>query len=420
MPVFYLALRAAKGDVMILSTGKNDFLNNMFDRFRWSANTYETPEEIIAYLRELGVFNKKISAVSAIGSVRFLSVGNWKYRAIDKLKEAGIVTKAERYERVRKRLILCDGDVCDSEDCLDLLKNVSVSRCACLCEPLLILFEDGNVLELLPRFGIGLRIGYNTLPKEMQDGVNRCEYDIGILFNPCVSGRKLAWLEVFSTVETSVSNIKDKGGSSAWNEYHFYLRDGYMILKELSSNSVYELTFSEYENIRCEDLAELPEKNYQTAVFEGLAGGGSVSIYPVREIDTDRYDDYEKNYDEAISVCYEEPELFLHRLRKRFDASLPLNQKHAEGHFHSYSRNFYTKDSVLQMIEKARKDLEEVWELPMCEKVKRLECGRRGTTEEEKIIWIEEELSYTERFLNRLQGMAENTPGYDYILFEGP
>ncbi len=56
LSVFYFAHRAVTGDVMILSTGKNDFVNNKFDRFRWSANTYETPEEIIAYLQELGVF----------------------------------------------------------------------------------------------------------------------------------------------------------------------------------------------------------------------------------------------------------------------------------------------------------------------------------------------------------------------------
>ena len=65
-------------------------------------------------------------------------------------------------------------------------------------------------------------------------------------------------------------------------------------------------------------------------------------------------------------------------------------------------------------------ELERVRTLPAAEQKELLQCERRGETVEETIARIEEELDFTERFSARLLGMALNTPGYDYICFEGP
>lgn len=43
---------------MIISAGKDDFINNTFDKYRWSANTYETSEEIHSCFHDLGIGNR--------------------------------------------------------------------------------------------------------------------------------------------------------------------------------------------------------------------------------------------------------------------------------------------------------------------------------------------------------------------------
>ena len=210
--MFYFAQVATKGDAMIISNGKNDFRNNMFDKYRWSANTYETSEEIITCLRALGVFGKTVKGISAIGATSAYAPGTWKCMAVDVLRDAGIITDCKRkYLPFRRIVTLNDGSVHDLEDRLELLKNVSIERKARLYEPLLILFEDGDVLELLPCAPKGLRIGLNCLSKDMRDGLNRCEYDVGTLFNQFVSGCTFSKVEIRSSVETTTySNWREE------------------------------------------------------------------------------------------------------------------------------------------------------------------------------------------------------------------
>ena len=139
---------------MVLSKGNNDFRNNTFDKYRWSANTYETPEEIFACLHEMGVYGKKVSRVSAIGACIGYSLGDWKAIALRALYGAGIVTD---YDPCDAWVELRDGGRKSVEDCYELMKNVTTDRSITLCEPFLIVFEDDSVLELLPSAPHGLR-----------------------------------------------------------------------------------------------------------------------------------------------------------------------------------------------------------------------------------------------------------------------
>ena len=107
-------------------------------------------------------------------------------------------------------------------------------------------------------------------------------------------------------------------------------------------------------------------------------------------------------------------------LRKYFDPELPINKECSEGHYDFYYWNFYTKDSIIKMVEEARLELERVRSLQPEEQKAALHCGYRNQTEAEKLIRIEEAISFTERFSERLLSMALNTPEYNFISFMGP
>ncbi len=425
--MFFFAQVAAKGDAMIISNGKNDFRNNMFDKYRWSANTYETSEEIIACLRELGVFGKTVKGISAIGAITAYAPGTWKRMAVDVLRDAGIITGYKRKHLPFRRIVtLNDGSVHDLEDRFDLLKNVSIERKARLYEPLLILFEDGDVLELLPCAPKGLRIGFNSLPKNMCDGLNRREYDVGALFDPLVSGSNFSEVEIRSSVEkTTYSNWREEKVRKR-NVYCIYFysasASGWLHLDELQS-SEYDLSFITYsslEKIKCSELADLIPESHQETILEGYHNGGELNIFPTKGIGCDEAP-YEIDSPENFSVCYDTPALYWSLLKKYFDPELPINKKtNFERRFDGYGWNSYTKETIIRMVEEVAAELERIRGLPPAEQEEALHSGRRLQTDEEMLIQIDEAISFTERFSERLLSMALYTPEYNYITLMGP
>ena len=412
---------------MIISNGKNDFRNNMFDKYRWSANTYETAEEIIAFFREHGVFGKTVKGISAIGAMSTSSLEPWKDRAVVILRDAGIVTDCDiKYLPFRRIVTLHDGSVHDLEDCFDLLKNVSLKREARLREPLLILFEDGDVLELLPCASKGIRIGLNTLPKDMRDGLNRCEYDVGALFNQYVSGSKFSKVEIRSSAETTTYSHWKEDSTLKRNVYCIYFSSasssGWLHLDELQS-SEYNLSFikcSSLVKIKCSKLAELIPKSNQTSILEGYYHGGEVNIFPTNGVGHDE-EPYEVENPEIFAVCYDTPALYWPLLSEYFDPELPINKKtNFEKRYDYYGWNSYTKEIIIKMVEEVAAELERVRSLPPAEQEEALHSGRRLQTDEEMLIQIDEAISFTERFSERLLSMALYTPEYNYITLMGP
>lgn len=411
---------------MIRSKGENDFKENSFDKYRWSANTYETPEEIFACFRELRVLEKTVKGITAIGAIAQYSLGSWEKIAVDTLREAGIITKYEvEYLPTRRTVTLNDGSVHDLDDCFDLLRNVSTERKIRLYEPLLILFEDGDVMELYPCASKGLRIGYNTLPKGMQDGMNRCEVDIGSLFDPFMNGCCISTVEIYSTLETKSCIYNRKKETDRRNKYcfcfspHAYTpknpKGGWLHIEEIQCGE-YEVSFERTGPVKCGELAALSGKSFQIPIFEGRHSGGCVNVFPAKENESS----FESDSTDIIAICRHMPALYWPLLNKYYDPDLPVNKENPHDYYDFYYWNYFTKDSVVKIVEEVRSELEQARTLSVLEQEELLSCGYRDETEEETITRIEEELNFTERFSARLLGMALNTPGYEYICFEGP
>ena len=400
---------------MIISNGKNDFKNNTFDKFRWSANIYETEEEIFACFCDLGVFHKRIRRITAIGAVLQDSLENWKRQAIHTLSEAGVVDDYDVFDGWIK---MRDGKICSIDDSLSILKEASTKRIVRLFEPLLIMLEDGNVLELLPWATKGLQIGYNSLPKDMRNGMNRCEFDVGALFNEIISGNAFSMVKITTTVSAIKNSTPRADREFRRREYQFHFSSGDLILEE-SQCSEYTLSFSHRESVKCGELAVFGEKSCQITILEGWHGGGSVNIYPVKGTGWDELH-FDTDNPEVISVHYDTPALFWPLLQKYFDPELPINKKCSQGHYDFYYCNYYTKDSIVKMVQEAILELDKVRLLSPADQCKMLSCGYRDQTEAEMLIRIDEAISFAERFSERLLGMALNTPEYNFICFAGP
>lgn len=401
---------------MIISSGKNDFVNNTFDKYRWSANTYETPKEIFEYLDSLNIEKKKVKSISAIGAMLFYTLGDIIGRALDTLIDAGFITDYDTYEDY---ISFSDGSKKTVAECQPLLDNVSIDRSVTLYEPLIITFEDDTTLELLPWASKGLRIGYCSIPQGIIDGVNHCEFDIGILFNEYVSGRNFYLFDIISSERQVTYHGPRKDKSFSYNTYVLEFSNGSLRIEENQCNE-YEVSFTHAGKIKCGALSHLkPHPLNDSRILEASHRGGAVNIYPVVG---NGWDDsiIDTQCPEIISACYFMPELVDPLLHSYFDPELPINKKCSEGHYDFYYWSFYTKDSILQIMDEVEQQIPIIRALPLYEQCDKLRLRTTDISDAELQQRVEAELDYTQRFATRLKGMALNTPGYNYISFEGP
>ena len=155
--------------------GDNNFCDR-FDFYKWSAPYYENPKEVFLALNKLGLKDKILVSINAIGACRNIdnSGGTSLYWTI---ADAGIELGElwwERYEH---------------------LDNVLVPWNITLCEPIQFVFDDDTTLEILPIEDGGARIGVNTIPVGLVKGLNPSEVNATALFKEFI-GRKLSNIEL--------------------------------------------------------------------------------------------------------------------------------------------------------------------------------------------------------------------------------
>ena len=129
---------------MIQMPGKNEF-SGRFDFHKWSAPIYETPQEVIDAFCNAQLEHKKLKSVSAIGAV--LNRWDFEWRKDD--------------------LFPCE---------------------VCFCEPLQLIFTDGTTLEFLPMNNGGARIGINTIPTGLKNGINTSDCDVQMFLGEEIRG----------------------------------------------------------------------------------------------------------------------------------------------------------------------------------------------------------------------------------------
>ena len=163
---------------MILSKGNNKFKNNVFSYWEWSAPILQTHDEIIDKLKELKLEGRKIKNVHCVGMAynwRDDEIGESVYNSLDRM------TKEERKRLKNPRAFLPEG--------IFLLKWAEID------EPLLIEFEDGDVLAIDYSEGSSVRIDINTIPKNITFGTNRPTIHADKLFDDMI-GKEIVAVDI--------------------------------------------------------------------------------------------------------------------------------------------------------------------------------------------------------------------------------
>lgn len=159
---------------MIKTSGDNHFPENEFDFWTWSAPVLQTPEEVVAKIRELKLVGRTIKDICAVGR-------NYDFNG-------------DRYYDIFKAIR--EGDD----------KALAALEFPCLAEidePLLIRFEDGDVLGIDFSEGSSVRMDLNTLPWDIRPAINGRNFSAGRMFKE-VLGRKIIDASITSSLNEPV------------------------------------------------------------------------------------------------------------------------------------------------------------------------------------------------------------------------
>lgn len=149
---------------MILSSGTNQYPNHKFSFWEWSAPILQKPEEAVQKLKELHLEGRVVKDIIAVG----MGYG-WTADNILEMR----CPREHKYAFVEKFF----------SDAERLLASDFQFRCAATVdEPLLIVFEDGDVLGISFDEGSSVRMELNTIPVDIEPGINRKNFHANRLF----------------------------------------------------------------------------------------------------------------------------------------------------------------------------------------------------------------------------------------------
>ena len=162
-------------------------IEKRFDLHKWNAKIYNSVDEINRALYEQGIRSKKVKAVQPIGIAKELRSGMGFHLLRKELEEQGspycgqtAIDYAERkYPQLDQTMVRCE---------------------VTLEEPLVIVFEDASTMEFLPYKEKGLKLSFNQISADVEDGTNDSNFDASSLFGPLV-GQSIMGLKVWQDTQ---------------------------------------------------------------------------------------------------------------------------------------------------------------------------------------------------------------------------
>lgn len=168
---------------MILSTGENRFPDNCFKFWDWSAPILQTADEVIQAFHELRLAGRVIKDIRAVGmgyAWREFEIDDAVYNTLERLDPE------ERAQIPNPDSFLPQGLCLNCQTDLD--------------EPLLIIFEDGDVLAISFDEGSSVRMALNTIPVDIEPGINPRTFHANRLFREAL-GMEIRSLTVCTSTE---------------------------------------------------------------------------------------------------------------------------------------------------------------------------------------------------------------------------
>ena len=392
-------------------------MTRYFDFHKWQFKMGRTAKEINSILDEYGVKNKKIVKVSAIGIAENLE--EWRYR-----REAVLAA----YNSGVPRDTIINGDY-------PYMDNILLPCRVRICEPFILIFDDGTTLELMPVDGDSLMIGYNSIPAELTDGVNERNFDPNALFYR-IFCNKISDISIQTRITTSESGTYEFVNERSNKTFQFRLSGqwGFMIRQSWDGWFDVILTDQNYAADLGNEAATITYGELKKAAFNNdqiviVAGHDSSSyfwIMPVKLNDDvslrlpDRVDEFR---DEEISIEEDDVNTYLYYfLNKYFDENISYDGYRDEycgnGLEWNLEYNLYAVDAIRDMLS----EIERVSKL-LAEKNDSKELDAFKSTPRYKFVAddIAKAVSFYDRFIFRMNTMIENWPeGYEYVSFMGP
>lgn len=176
-------LSKIRGEEMIISNGKNNYQDNKYSFWEWSAPILQTHDEVMAKIKDLKLHGRVIKGFYTVGMGY-----NW---CEDDIGDA-IYNSLE--VMIKEKRISPDGPF------PFLPEGVYIPRYAEIDEPFLIEFEDGDILGIDYSEGSCVRLEMNTIPKDIDFGINRKTFHPDMLFESLI-GKKILSVEVTTSTE---------------------------------------------------------------------------------------------------------------------------------------------------------------------------------------------------------------------------
>ena len=183
---------------MLVSSGKNQFDNNVFSSREWSAPTLITAGEVRAFLRHLHLEGRKIKDILMIG-YSYMHTRDW----------------VEEYAYNHMPEELADAEKAARSDYDRLDSRFPFPRSIESDQPLLVRFEDGDTFEIdtpqVPEF----RMSMNCIPWHIDTDCNYANCRASIVFSPCVGGtiRSVEVKSYSSDMSAVLSEYADEPGT---------------------------------------------------------------------------------------------------------------------------------------------------------------------------------------------------------------
>jgi hypothetical protein len=158
---------------MIQICGDNVFENNIYDPDHWSAPIIQMPEELAAYMKSAAIAGRKISHIRSVGPGY-----NFSREWMLNFALAASMQETDPEKAFPPVLDLMPGET-------------PVNRLMLVDKPIIIEFDTGDTLAVQFDRGSEVRVGLNSLPKDVTSGPEAGNVDTDVLFSEAIDKRVL-------------------------------------------------------------------------------------------------------------------------------------------------------------------------------------------------------------------------------------
>lgn len=403
-----------------------------FDWHQWNPVVCSTAEEIERFLEENKIYGKPIAKINVIGMAENME-------------------KSMRIQRQRAVLagVGIPYDAMDSGS-FPYMEEVLLPCEVSVCEPVVLAFDDSTTLEMQMCRDGTVKMAVNQIPESIHDGINICNFNASMLFNP-LSGCVLRGISLICRTTES------KNGRSAYTEtrkrwkLQFDAKGDCGCYLESRYDNWYHFGICEhhcYTDFGWE-TAKVPFKQVekssickqQIPIVEGHDSSSYFWIMPVKAISKPQeWDIHVEEYrQEQISIEEDDVGSMLYYFLKQvYDPSLqePFRDMRLYGLDFEWNLeyNVFTYDSIRKMLSVIREHIQLLqtdYDNPKLDELKDgfypsqfdseyyyyRECPSKEETIRKNIYVA---LDFYERFCNRMESMMKYAPQFDLISFMGP